>query len=309
MDIALAADRRRVAQRRCRRLAGQLDRRLLRRGNRLHRRDAAVPGAEHLGAQAVHAGNLLQPLVDIAAVQRMHRAVAADILEQPLARQIVDLLKDFLQPAVAQAAAHFLAALGAIAQPHPVLAIGDIAIVERGRALADQRAAADPDRGPVDQPHQRRHRHFLAQHIDAPVGPEQAVHLAPDPRQRRGKFRQLVEFLLVAIDPPLVMIAILLARRGVKAGRLDMAIGLHADPDIGIGRRHAQLPDPRQLDAVLQRAAIRQQILKPPPPPDARDARLLIAGIDQAGNAKRRAILYGADQDRGPEAAAGTAGF
>jgi len=105
------------------------------------------------------------------------------------------------------------------------------------------------------------------------------------------------------------MIAILLARRGIKAGRLDMAIGLHADPDIGIGRRHAQLPDPRQLDAVLQRAAVRQQILKPPPPPDARDTRLLVAGIDQAGDTERRAILGGADQDRGPEAAGGLADF
>ena len=138
---------------------------------------------------------------------------------------------------------------------------------------------------------------------------EQRIHLAPDPRQRGGKFRQLVKFLLVAKDPPLVMIAILLARRGIKAGRLDMAIGLHADPHIGIGRRHPQLPDPRQLHPVFQMALVGQQILKPPPPPDPRDTRLLVAGVDEPRDAEFGAVLGGADHESVPEAAEGLAGI
>lgn len=267
MDIALAANRRGVAQGCGSGFAGLLDRRVFMGSDYVHRGDAAVPGAEHLRAQAFHAGHRFQPVVDVAAVERMDRAVAADILEQSFAGQIVDLLQYLLQPRVAQAAAHPLPALGAIAQAHQILAIADIADIQRGRPLAHPRAAADPDRGAVDQPDQRRNRHILARLITVLPRREQRVHLAPDPRQRRGKFRQLVKFLPIAIDPPLVMIAILLARRGIETGRLNMAIGLRANPDVGVSGRHAQLPDPRQFDAAFQRALVRQQILKPPPPP------------------------------------------
>lgn len=302
MDIALAANRRGVAQGRGGGFAGLLYRHILLGRDHVQRGDAAVPGAEHFCAEAVHAGHHFQPVVDIAAVERMHLAVAADILEQSLAGQIVDLLQYFLQPRVAQTAADFLAALGAIAQAQPVIVIADIADIERGRPLAHPRAAADPDRSAVDQPDQGGNRHILAPDIGLPLGLEQFIHLAPDPRQPGGKFRELVEFLPIAIEPPLVMIAILLARRGIKSGRLDMAIGFRADPHVGVGGRDAQLLYARQLSLAFQRALVGQQILKPPPPPDPRDAGFLVAAIDEAGDAEFGAVLAKLDQGRGPAA-------
>ena len=105
------------------------------------------------------------------------------------------------------------------------------------------------------------------------------------------------------------MIAILLARRGIKAGRLNMAIGLHADPDIGIGGRHPQLPDPRQLDAVLQMAFVGEEILKAPPPFDPRDAGFVVAGVDQARDAEFGSVLYCADHEFSPVGAWGSPAF
>ena len=81
------------------------------------------------------------------------------------------------------------------------------------------------------------------------------------------------------------------------------------NPHIGIGRRHPQLPDPRQLDAVLQMALVGQQILEPPAAFYPRDTRLLVGGVDETGDAEFGAVLVGADHEGVPEAAQGLTGI
>jgi hypothetical protein len=78
------------------------------------------------------------------------------------------------------------------------------------------------------------------------------------------------------------MVAVLLAAAGVPAGRLEVAVGLGADPDVGPGRRDGELPDPFQdlglADGLAVGIGVGEAFPLGPPP----DARRVIGDVAQA---------------------------
>ncbi len=95
---------------------------------------------------------------------------------------------------------------------------------------------ADADQGGLQKPHHRR-QHLL---------PRQAVPLqvrvdgGAQPGQGAAEGGHAVVLALVAVRPPLGVIDVLLAALLVAAGRLDVAAGVGADPDLCPRRRNHQ---------------------------------------------------------------------
>lgn len=76
----------------------------------------------------------------------------------------------------------------------------------------------------------------------------------------------------VAYFPPALMVAVLLAAPVVAAGRLDVALGVGADPDVGIGRRDRERLDAAQRLLVLDGRSVgiaEAETLAGLAPPDA----------------------------------------
>ena len=95
MDIGFAADRRRVAERLGDRLEHRLEADAVLAGgaDRLEGDDARAPGAEMLGGEIL-AGRRADIVVDVGRADRMGLAVAVDILEEVLARQVLAAFDD-----------------------------------------------------------------------------------------------------------------------------------------------------------------------------------------------------------------------
>src|SRR5258708_34312196 len=64
-----------------------------------------------------------------------------------------------------------------------------------------------------------------------------------DARQDAGEEQHAPVLRLVAHAAPARMIAVLLAAPRIAPDRLNMAVGIRADPNIGPGRRHRKRPD------------------------------------------------------------------
>ena len=79
------------------------------------------------------------------------------------------------------------------------------------------------------------------------------------------------------------MVAVLLAASGVAARRLDMAVGLGADPHVGPGRRDRELADALQRGRVAHGFAVRLEIDESLAHPLAPDAALVVGDVCQAG--------------------------
>ena len=283
MDIAGAADRRRVVQHGGGGVADRPDPQGLvpdeGRPCRLEGGDAAAPGPEHLGAGA-DAGNLRQigvepPGLDPAGLARL---VAPG--KQLPSRDLGEFVQRLEQRPVPQLVFLDRAALAAKAQSHdPVLGQLDMVLQQCrgaiGAVFLRVAALADPDPRLVDERDHRRQQRFGAGKLPLEI----LADAAPDARQRPAELPETVVFERPALLFPVRMVAVLLAVAVVQPGRLQVAFRIETDPDLAPGRRHRQCGDAIQRLRVPDGRAVRQGVGKTAPAPAAPDARLLVADI------------------------------
>ena len=103
--------------------------------------------------------------------------------------------------------------------------------------------------------------------------------------QRVREVDHVVELLLVAAPAPGVVVAVLLAPGGVEAGRLQMAVGIRADPHVAPGGRDRQLADARQVRRVADKLAVGLVVGEAAPALDAGDPGPRAVGATQASHA------------------------
>src|SRR3546814_7637660 len=96
---------------------------------------------------------------------------------------------------------------------------------------------------------------------------------------------------LVPNRAPARMIAILLAPAGVAAGRLNVAAGMRADPDVRPCRRYRQRPDARQRFALRDPRSVRAAVTEALAGLAPADPRTVVADVAQARlTGHRRAV-------------------
>ena len=138
---------------------------------------------------------------------------------------------------------------------------------------------ADADQGVFQQVDDGRQDLFARQAALAHIGRDALA----DGGQRLAEVEHAFVLRAVAHLAPARMVAVLLAAPVVAAGRLDVAFGVGADPDIGIGRRDRQRFDAGQRFLVLHGGAVgiaeAEALARPAPP----DAGFLVRDIDQPG--------------------------
>ena len=105
---------------------------------------------------------------------------------------------------------------------------------------------ADADMLGVEQPDDRG-EHGVAAEL-APL--EVLLDPPPQPRQRLAELEQAFVFRALALGAEIGVVAILLAAARIDAGRLEMAVGVGAEPGLLIGRRQADGVQPVDLVAV-----------------------------------------------------------
>ena len=132
VDVAFAADRRRIAQRLRHRLQHLLQGDMAGR-QRFERDGGGTPGAEMLGGEgrAHRIGNIG---VDVAGGDRPRLSIFVHILEEMLARQILHLPHEAQQAGVGDGQLLLLARFGAVAQRQRLAGQIDMAAAQRGGA-------------------------------------------------------------------------------------------------------------------------------------------------------------------------------
>src|SRR6185436_17645299 len=90
------------------------------------------------------------------------------------------------------------------------------------------------------------------------------------------------ELRIVTSTAPLRVVAVLLATPGVPAGRLDVAVRVGADPDVGPGGRDGERLDPLDGRRVPDGLAVPVAVRESAPRTPASDPRPVVAGIAQA---------------------------
>jgi len=154
--------------------------------------------------------------------------------------------------------------------------------LQRGQAIAFVGArvlvVAHPDERSLQQVDNRRQHLLPAQSAQS----QMLLHFSSDGRQafREGQGAMILRALPDLAEPGVV--PILLAASGIAPRRLDVPIGLRADPDLGPGGRHRQSFDPLQCGGVLDAFARIALVSEPLARPSAADARFLIADTDPA---------------------------
>ena len=231
VDVALPADRRGVAEPRRHRgdrspqtlvcFCGAAEAfQVLERNSSEHR---AGPGPEILGGD-VTSGDFAQIVVDVTRGHVLNRAAFIAILQQLLARQILAGADDFGDPAVLDLCRPFLAALADEMKAHFGAVDLDMAVLQRGQAIASVLfgviVVTDPDQRLVEKidnsgddllARQTRQRHVPA-------------HLGPDCGQCVGESDDMLIFGAVPNFAETRMIEVLLAASGVAAGRLQVSV-------------------------------------------------------------------------------------
>jgi hypothetical protein len=178
-----------------------------------------------------------------------------------------------------------LAALAAKAQAQAIAGHGGVAIAQRRQperlVLARVFLVADAHEGRVEEANDRRQHGVAARHRADRRG-EVGGDALPDARQRRAELEHALELVGVLGEAPVGVIAILLAPARVASGRLDMAVGAQADPDVFVRRRDREGPDALQFGRLAHPLAVGADVPEVVADADAPDAGRLIAHPDQA---------------------------
>ena len=137
-----------------------------------------------------------------------------------------------------------LGALGLVVEDRRAALDPQVALAQRGEpvglVLVGVALAADAEEPEVEQPHGAG-EHAVA---DEPAAAEVLDDAAAQLRQRGGEVEHLVELLAVAVLAPFLVVEVLLAPGVVDPGRLDVPVGLRADPDLLPRRGDRQRADP-----------------------------------------------------------------
>src|SRR6187401_3714027 len=113
-----------------------------------------------------------------------------------------------------------------------------------------------------------------------------------------GESQHAIVLGAIAQLAPVQVVAILLSTARVAPGRLQMAIGVPADPDIGVGRWNRELTDARQNPVIANPRAARVEVLELGPAALAPKSRLAVAdvyqswGLAQRGHRDSRSIGF-----------------
>jgi hypothetical protein len=262
MDIGLAADRGGVAERFGDRLNDGLDAdpRVLALLEQLVQRDRArAPGAEMLGGE-VAARRRADVIVDVARADRLRLAVAVDVLEQHLARQLLAAADDALE--VGSGDRRFMddAVLADETHQQFVALAAKVPAPERGRAEALVVAriflVADADVLDIEQANDRSKDGVAAELAALQI----LLDPAAQPRQRLAELAQPGKLGAVLLFAEVGMITILLAAPGIDPGRLEVAVRIGAKPSVAIGRRQADRVQPVDLLAIGDAFPVRIEI-------------------------------------------------
>jgi len=149
---------------------------------------------------------------------------------------------------------------------------------------------ADPDQRGVEQPNgggdDAFERELAAPHVG--VDP-----LAQD-RQRMAEVDQRLELGLLSGTLPFGVVPVLLAPLGIAPGRLDVTLGVDAEPHVGPRRRHHQPAQALDRFAISQRRTLEVEVDEAAPAPPAAIAGRGVVDVDhpvdrwRVGDAHRR---------------------
>jgi hypothetical protein len=101
-------------------------------------------------------------------------------------------------------------------------------------------------------------------------------------RQREAEPDHPVVLVAVADFGPARVVAVLLAAAGVAAGRLNVPVGVRANPDVGPGGRDHNAADPGERVAAADGLAARHEVAKSLPAANATN-RGVVAHVAKAG--------------------------
>src|SRR5437762_3331985 len=92
-------------------------------------------------------------------------------------------------------------------------------------------------------------------------------------RQRPGEGEHVVELLLVPPLPPACVVTVLLPPRRVGPDRLEVPVGIEADPDVRPGRGDCEGSDALDRLGIVDPLAVRIHVLEAAPAATPRDPR------------------------------------
>jgi hypothetical protein len=188
-------------------------------------------------------------------------------------------IDDRLQPA--------LAALGRVVEDEHVAGTErHVTALHRrqavGPVLVRVLLAADPEEAAVEQPHRSGEDTVAARLVIA----EAARRDLAQPRQGSRELEHLVELLLVTAGTPAIVVPVLFPSAGVGSDRLDVAVLVRTDPDVGPGGRDHQRGDPRQrLLVVDPPAGLLVEVRESAAAPEAANSRRGTVGATQSRHA------------------------
>ena len=252
----------------------------------------ASPGAEILGRD-VATGDFSKIGVHVVRRNGLTLLGGVQVLEHFLPRQIPAPLNDAGEPGVGDGHGVFDPALAPEAElqqgpvdPHmpsaqsrqPEGAIGAGVFVV---AHANERL--------VQQPHHRGEELAPGQVAGAQI----ALHALPEEREDLAELEHAAELRAITRCAVRGMVAILLPAAGVARRRLDVAVGVRANPHVGPGRRDRQLVEPFPGVLVLDARAVRGEVDPASPGTAPADAGKAVRDVAKPGVGSRLAMLVG----------------
>jgi hypothetical protein len=257
VDVALAADGDRVAQAARHLRDGGHHVSLARRGRRRRDQGGERPRRQHrprersevLGAEDLALGirgGQAYVLVDVVRAHSLAAAPLVEVLKQLVAGHVPATPNDARQPGIGQLDLVRLAALAPKVKPQPGPRDVDVAVAQRRQAVvlvgADVFAVPHADQRALEQPHHRGD-HLLA-------GEARARQVGLHPRAQSGQHaaedEHPVVLRLVALGAPRRVVPVLAPPARVAANRLDVAVGVGADPHLPPGGRDRQAANARE---------------------------------------------------------------
>jgi hypothetical protein len=135
-----------------------------------------------------------------------------------------------------------------------------MSVTQRGQAERPVGASvflvANPDQREFQQPdYSREHSRAWQPGLAQVLGNSQA-----DARKTASELEHTIKLCCITVSAPTRVIAVLFAPARVTPGRLQMAAGIAADPDVTISRRYGETTDACQQRRIRYLSAVRVDI-------------------------------------------------
>ena len=198
--------------------------------------DGACPGAEVLGGEVL-LGDAAEVLVDVGGVDGVVVALAVEVLEELVAREVFAAADDFGEAAVVEVDGVVDAALALKGKGDVGAFDFDVLGAHGGEAVglvfAGVLDVADADEGSFHEADDGGEDLFAGEAGEGEI----VVDLLADAGEGLAEEGHALVLGFVAGFAPAWVVAALLASAGVAAGGLEVAVGVGADPDVGPGGR------------------------------------------------------------------------